>query len=45
MTTTTPISSVVHLDVDGERSWWELEKDGIGAALAEHYGGEIAVRR
>ena len=42
MTTTTPINSVVHLDVDDERSWWELEKDGIGAALAEHYGGEIA---
>ena len=42
MTTTTPINSVVHLDVDDERSWWELEKDGIGTALAEHYGGEIA---
>jgi len=42
MTTTMPINSVVHLDVDDERSWWELEKDGIGAALAEHYGGEIA---
>ena len=42
MTATTPINSVVHLEVDDERSWWELGKDGIGAALAEHYGGEIA---
>jgi hypothetical protein len=41
MTTVTPITSVVQLDVDDQRSWWDLEKGPIREALVDHYGSEI----
>jgi hypothetical protein len=42
MSTTTSITSIVQLEVDDERSWWDTEKDGIRAALVDHYGGDVA---
>lgn len=44
MTTVTPITSVVQLNVDdqrSQRSWWDLEKGPILEALVDHYGSEI----
>lgn len=41
MTTITPTTSVVQLDVADQRSWWDLEQDPILGALADHYGGVI----
>jgi hypothetical protein len=41
MTTVTPVTSVVQLDVDDQRSWWDLEKDHLLETLVDHYGGEI----
>jgi alpha-ketoglutarate-dependent taurine dioxygenase len=38
----TSITTIVHLEVDDERSWWDTEKDGIRAALVDHYGGDVA---
>ncbi|MFD1649763.1 TauD/TfdA family dioxygenase [Pseudonocardia alaniniphila] len=34
-------TSIVELDLAGERSWWTTEKDGILAALVDHYGGDV----
>ena len=42
MSTTTSITTIVQLEVDDERSWWDTEKDGIRAALVDHYGGDVA---
>ena len=42
MPTTTSITTIVQLEVDDERSWWDTEKDGIRAALVDHYGGDVA---
>lgn len=42
MSTTMSATSIVELDIAGERSWWTTEKDGILAALIDHYGGDVA---
>jgi hypothetical protein len=42
MSTNTSITTIVQLEVDDERSWWDTEKDGIRAALVDHYGGDFA---
>jgi hypothetical protein len=42
MSTAMSTTSIVELDIAGERSWWATEKDGILAALSDHYGGDVA---
>jgi hypothetical protein len=42
MTTTASFTSIVRLETDGARAWWPTEKDSIRAALADHYGADVA---
>jgi hypothetical protein len=41
MSTAMSTTSIVELDLADERSWWAREKDGILAALVDHYGGDV----
>jgi Taurine catabolism dioxygenase TauD, TfdA family len=41
MSTAIPPTSIVELDLAGERSWWATERDRILAALIDHYGGDV----
>src|ERR1700754_1264804 len=42
MPTTTPIKSVVQLELDSESTWSATEMDQIRTALADHYGSDVA---
>jgi alpha-ketoglutarate-dependent taurine dioxygenase len=42
MTMTAPSTSVVQLDMNSERSWWATGNEAITAALADHYGADVA---
>jgi hypothetical protein len=42
MSTAMSTTSIVELDIGGERSWWATEKDGILGALSDHYGGDVS---
>lgn len=41
MAVTTPVSSVVEIDVDDRATWWEWERASIRAALTDHFGREL----
>lgn len=42
MPTTAPIKSVIQLRLDDESTWSAIEMDQIRAALADHYGNDVA---